>query len=151
MDTNREEIEALIPHRAPFLFVDKILSCDKKSITTEMFFPSDLPFFEGHYPGNPITPGVILSEAIFQSGALLIAETTTQEEVAGGVPVLTRISRAKYKRSVFPGETVTITVSVKEKLSNAWFLKGTLKKGGKTAVQIEFGCALAPLEKEKYE
>ncbi|PID74827.1 MAG: beta-hydroxyacyl-ACP dehydratase [Desulfobacterales bacterium] len=143
MDAARKEIEALIPHRRPFLFVDRIISCDKTTITTEKTFAADLAFYAGHYPDNPVTPGVILSEAIFQSGALLIARTAEKKEIATGVPVLTRITGAKYKRSVFPGEQIVITVSLKEKVANVWFLKGVIKKEGKTAVQIEFACTLA--------
>lgn len=149
MEAARKEIEALIPHRPPFLFVDRIVACDSTTITTEKYFPADLSCYAGHYPGNPITPGVLLSEAIFQSGALLIAKTASPEEIKGGVPVLTRIFNAKYKRSIFPGECVIMTVSLQEKLANAWLLKGTLKKEGKTAVQIEFSCALAPVAEKK--
>ncbi len=148
MDKARKEIEALIPHRDPFLFVDRIIACDKQCITTEKHFAKNLPCYTGHYPGNPITPGVILSEAIFQSGALLIAKNSISEKSTNGVPVLTRIFHAKYKRAIFPGDTVTITVSFKEKLANVWLLKGILKKDNKTAVQIEFGCTFAPARKK---
>ncbi len=140
---DREEIENLIPHRPPFLFVDKIVTCDTGTITTEKRFSADMPFYQGHYPGNPITPGVLLSEAVFQSGALLIAKMAEKEGLEDGVPVLTRIFSAKYKRSVFPGECVAITVSLQEKLANVWILKGVVKKDGKVAVQIEFSCTLA--------
>ncbi len=140
---DREEIEALIPHRPPFLFVDKIIACDTRAITTKTTFSADMPCYQGHYPGNPITPGVLLSEAVFQSGALLIAKTTEEEELGNGVPVLTRIFSAKYKRSVFPGECVTITVSLQERMASVWMLKGVVKKDGKVAVQIEFACTLA--------
>ncbi len=147
MDSARKEIEALIPHRSPFLFVDRIIQCDTTTIVTETTFSADLPFYQGHYPGNPITPGVLLSEAVFQSGALLIAKTAEKNELENGIPVLTRIVNAKYKRSVFPGEDVSITVSLVERLATVWFLKGVIKKAGKTAVQIEFACTLAPKER----
>lgn len=138
-----DEIKKLIPHREPFLFVDKIVSLENGTLITENTFPEDSAFYQGHYPGSPITPGVILSEAIFQSGALLIAKTAEPGEIENGVPVLTRITGAKYKRSVYPGDTVTISVSLIEKIANAWFMKGTLKVSGRMAVQIEFGCTLA--------
>ena len=69
-----EEISSLIPHRAPFLWVDKIISFAGDTIVTEKTIPADLDIFSGHYPGNPIMPGVLLCEAIFQSGALLIGK-----------------------------------------------------------------------------
>lgn len=69
-----EEIKKLIPHRPPFLWVDRILSSNETTIETEKDIPKDHEVFQGHYPGNPITPGVLLCEAIFQSGALLMAQ-----------------------------------------------------------------------------
>ena len=68
------EISGLIPHRPPFLWVDKIISFADDTIITEKMIPTDLDIFTGHYPGNPIMPGVLLCEAIFQSGALLIGK-----------------------------------------------------------------------------
>jgi len=136
-----EEIKNLIPHRAPFLWVDRILTCSETSIETEKYIPKDHEVFQGHYPGNPITPGVLLCEAIFQSGALLMAQKTATQST-DLVPVLTRITNAKFKRSVFPGDTTHIKVNLLEIIANVSFLKGTLKVNGKTAVQVEFACAM---------
>ena len=93
-------------------------------------------------------PGVLLCEAVFQAGALLIGEMQTQElgsstgAVEQGMPVLTRILGAKFKREVRPGDTVTVNVRLKEKLGPAWFMKGSVRVHGKVAVQVEFACAL---------
>ncbi len=141
-----DEITRLIPHRPPFLWVDKIVSSSSETIETEKYFPIDHEVFTGHYPGNPITPGVLLCEAVFQSGALLMAQTATEQKT-GEVPVLTRIHAAKFKRSVLPGDTASITVKVKEVISNVSILKGTLKVDNKTAVQVEFSCAMTPAAK----
>jgi len=138
-----DEVTRLIPHRPPFLWVDKIVSSDPDTIITEKHFPADHEVFTGHYPGNPLTPGVLLCEAIFQSGALLMAQNGS-ESSPGLVPVLTRINNAKFKRNVLPGDTVSINVRIKEVISNVSILKGSLKVGGKTAVQVEFSCAMAP-------
>lgn len=138
-----DEITSLIPHRPPFLWVDRIVECDDYSILTEKYIPEDLELFSGHYPGNPITPGVLLCEAIFQSGALLMAKQHLQTQETDLVPVLTRIGGAKFKRTVYPGDTAQISVKLKETLSTASFFKGTLKVEGKTAVQVDFACALA--------
>ncbi len=70
----------LIPHRAPFLWVDKIISFADDTIVTEKMIPADLDIFSGHYPGNPIMPGVLLCEAIFQSGALLIGKMKQSQD-----------------------------------------------------------------------
>jgi 3-hydroxyacyl-[acyl-carrier-protein] dehydratase len=141
MTSDLEEILTLIPHRPPFLWVDRIVIREPERIETEKLIPADLDLFKGHYPAHPLMPGVLLCEAIFQSGALLIA--AAQADGAGqGVPVLTRITNAKFKREVHPGDLVAITVTVREKVGPAWFMSGKLTVSGKTAVTVEFACAL---------
>lgn len=139
-------ITALIPHRPPFLWVDRIISYEPGTIITEKVIPADLDIFKGHYPGNPIMPGVILCEALFQTGALLIARMTEDDQGSAlntnsGIPVLTRIGGARFKRPVRPGSTIQMQVILKEKIAGAWFMKGTLRVTEKTAVQVDFSCA----------
>ena len=136
-----EEIKHLIPHRPPFLWVDRIIGCNETTIETEKDIPVDHEVFQGHYPDNPITPGVLLCEAIFQSGALLMSKNATTDS-SELVPVLTRITNAKFKRGVFPGDTIQIKVNLREVVAGVSFLKGTLKVKGKTAVQVEFACSM---------
>ena len=139
------EVTSLIPHRPPFLWVDKIISWENGCIVTEKVIPQDLDLLAGHYPGNPIMPGVLLCEAIFQSGALLMAKMATQaSDDSATTPVLTRIGRAKFKRTVHPGDITQIKVTLIEEVSSVCFFKGTMKVTGKTAVQVEFACKLIP-------
>ena len=120
-----EEIYRRIPHRPPFLWVDKIIGQTTDSIETEKSIPVDLDIFTGHYPDHPIMPGVILCEAIFQSGALLISNLISKEDIPTvQVPVLTRIIGAKFKREVKPGDTINMQVQLKERVGPAWFMKG---------------------------
>ena len=139
----REEIMALIPHRPPFLWVDRIISREPERIETEKLIPPELELFRGHYPDHPLMPGVLLCEAIFQSGALLLAgNLADQGRPASEMPVLTRIVNARFKRQVRPGELAAISVSLQEQVGPAWFMKGKLRVGGETAVSVEFACAL---------
>jgi len=139
------DIATLIPHRPPFLWVDKIISCEDACITTEKEIPHDLDLLTGHYPGNPIMPGVLLCEAIFQSGALLMAKMKSATgDATDTTPVLTRIGRAKFKKIVHPGDVARIKVRLTETISAVYFFKGTMKVDGKTAVQVDFACALIP-------
>jgi len=140
--TDLERILDLIPHRPPFLWVDRIVSLEPDRIETEKVIPADLDLFKGHYPAHPLMPGVLLCEAIFQSGALLIAAAQKRENAMESVPLLTRIKNAKFKREVRPGERVSIRVVVQEKIGPAWFLSGKLMVAGKMAVSVEFACAL---------
>ena len=138
-----KEILALIPHRPPFLWVDRIISSAENWIITEKDIVQELDILQGHYPGNPIMPGVILCEAIFQSGALLMAKRNFPRQAEEGqIPVLTRIGGVKFKRPVFPGDTVQIKVVLTETIANACFLKGTLKVVEKVAVVVDFVCAM---------
>jgi 3-hydroxyacyl-[acyl-carrier-protein] dehydratase len=139
----RDEIYRRIPHRPPFLWVDRITGQTTDTIETEKDLPPDLALFAGHYPDYPIMPGVILCEAIFQSGALLLFDLINcVDEKGAPLPVLTRIIGARFKREVKPGDTIVMQVSLKEKVGSAWFMKGRLSVAGKTAVQVEFACAM---------
>jgi len=136
-------ITALIPHRPPFLWIDKIISFEGGTMVTEKTIPEDLDIFKGHYPKNPILPGVILCEALFQTGALLIAMMVQDEQkIQPGIPVLTRIGGARFKRPVGPGSIIQMQVNLKEKVAGSWFLKGILRVKEKIAVQVDFSCTL---------
>jgi len=130
----------LIPHREPFLFVDRVLEQSENTIKAERIVRADEFYFKGHYPGNPILPGVLLCESMFQAGAILmssIAELST-----GVVPVVTRADKIKFKQMVKPGDVLTISVEFTEKIGPAYCFKGKTMVGGKVASSCEFMCAL---------
>jgi 3-hydroxyacyl-[acyl-carrier-protein] dehydratase len=136
-----EEILKAIPHRPPFLFVDRIIEItDTKIKATRKVNPQE-EYFKGHYPGNPIMPGVLICEAIFQSGAILLSRIIGQ--VDDGVPVLVRINNARFKSMVKPGDTLELEAEVVEKVSSAYFLKGKASVDGRTAATVEFAVTLA--------
>jgi 3-hydroxyacyl-[acyl-carrier-protein] dehydratase len=139
-------VTALIPHRPPFLWIDRIVSYEEGIMVAEKTIPEDLDIFQGHYPEHPILPGVILCEALFQTGALLIARMLQDEQnIAHGVPVLTRIEGARFKRPVGPGSVIQMQVNLKEKVAGSWFIKGILRVQEKVAVQVDFSCAMASI------
>jgi 3-hydroxyacyl-[acyl-carrier-protein] dehydratase len=133
------DIERLIPHRPPFLFVDRVVEHSKTTIRTAKQFHPDESFFSGHYPGDPLVPGVILCEAVFQSGAILVARMVGGVE--SGTPVLTRIKNVKFKHIVRPGDQLDIQVELVERLKDAFFLKGSALVKDTRVVQLEFACA----------
>ncbi len=140
------DILGAIPHRPPFLWVDSIVSFDARTIVTEKFIAPDLDFFKGHYPGYPIMPGVLLCEAVFQTGALFMAKMLEKSGQTNGsgkkTPVLTRIKGAKFKREVKPGDTIRMHVTLAENIGNVWFFKGKILVDNRTAVKVDFGCAI---------
>lgn len=131
-------IETLIPQRKPFLFVDRVLSFNGESIQTEFLMHEGLDFFQGHFPGNPIVPGVILQEALFQTGAAFMA---LKNKEGNGLGVVTRVQNAKFKNMVRPNELIEMSVELTESVSNASYMKGTTKVAGKTVLVIEFAVA----------
>ena len=146
MEAELQEIYAHLPHRPPFLWVDRIVDLKENSITAEKYIAPDLELFKGHYPGYPLMPGVLICEAVFQAGAILMADTidrSNRDDTApalNNIPVLTRIYNAKFKRQVLPGDTIHISVVVNEILGPAWLLKGKVSVNNKVALKVEFGC-----------
>lgn len=138
-----DKILELIPHRPPMLLIDEIVQSGERSIVCRKTFRADEYFFQGHYPGFPLVPGIILLESCCQAGAVLIAQT--QPGFAGSkVPVLTRVDNAKFKRMIRPGDCVTLEAEIVEVISQAIYLKGKVKLDGKTSVTFDFTCSMAP-------
>jgi 3-hydroxyacyl-[acyl-carrier-protein] dehydratase len=135
---DRAAIEALIPHRAPFLFVDRIVERGTDRIVCEWDVPSDLAAFRGHYPGTPVLPGVLISEFAFQSAACLFASESRQRVDPRAVPVLVRIEDARFRRIVHPGETLRATVDVIERVGPARYCKGIVTCADEIVLRARF-------------
>lgn len=103
---NNIEIQKILPHRYPFLLIDKITEMEEgKSITGIKNVTVNEPFFQGHFPGNPIMPGVLICEALAQAGAVLLLG---MEENKGKLGVFTGINNFKFRRQVVPGDTLVL-------------------------------------------
>lgn len=136
-----EEVYRTIPHRPPFLFVDEIAEVTERGATARRKVREDESFFEGHYPGNPIMPGVLLCEAVFQTGAIFLVKQIAGE-ATGRTPVLTRIKDARFKNIVRPGDELVIQAALTETLGQFHFLRGSIQCGSKKILTIDFGLAL---------
>ncbi len=136
-----EEILKAIPHRSPFLLIDEIIEIKDNKISTSKTFLSDEYFFKGHYPNNPLVPGVLLCECMFQSGAVLLAHLFNEDYQ--GIPVVTRLNNVKFKKMILPEEKIIITVELKEKLSNAYYMLGKVFKDNHLAVRAEFALTVS--------
>jgi 3-hydroxymyristoyl/3-hydroxydecanoyl-(acyl carrier protein) dehydratase len=121
---NLSLIQQILPHRPPFLFVDNILECNTgTAIVTERRVSSQEPFFKGHFPGNPVMPGVLITEALAQTCGLLMGLTLREKEpsveksLAGFV--LTSID-IKFLLPVRPGSTLRMTATLKKQFGNLY-------------------------------
>src|SRR5471032_3011863 len=108
-----QPVTELIPHRPPFLFVDEIVSETGETLVARRTWRAEEDFYRGHYPGAPITPGVLLCEAVFQTGALYLARSLAGQGKPDGVPLLVKIGDVRFRSPVYPGETITIEVKKK--------------------------------------
>lgn len=134
----RREVEALIPHREPFLFVDAIVERSPEAIAVAWTVPPESDFFRGHYPGQPVTPGVILCEHCLQAGALLVAIAKGGFKPADGVPVLSKLTSARFRKMVLPGERVETRVSVTERIGPAWYMTARVRSDSGNVLRVEF-------------
>lgn len=139
-----EDVLNAIPHRPPFLFVDKVVELTENKIKATREVRSDEWFFQGHFPGNPIMPGVLICESIFQAAGILLSNILGG--IGGGTPVLTRINNARFKNIVRPGDLLELQAEVVETVSNASFMKGSASVAGKTAVTVEFAVSVVKPE-----
>lgn len=114
-----QAVHAALPHRDPFLFVDAIVEQAEGRVVTRWRAREDAPFFRGHYPGNPLMPGVLLCEMAAQTSAILFS-TDPRED--GATPVLTKIADARFKRMVRPGETLQCEVKLDERVGPARYV-----------------------------
>lgn len=137
------EITSAIPHRPPMLLVDQIVEQTDDTIVCRKSFRADEFFFQGHYPGQPIVPGVILCEAGMQAGAILLSKFV---EEGSGVPVATRLNDVKFKRMVKPGDTIEMSVKLIERIGDAFFLQAKITCDEKLAARFDFACTMARVE-----
>ena len=141
---NRPAIEAAIPHRDPFLFLDAIVEADEGSLCAIWRTPENADWVKGHFPGRPVVPGVLVSEHVFQACAVLISRNLKGFSAEDGIPVLTKIEQARFRSMVIPGDTLTTNVKVDERLGPAWYMSAVVTCGSKTVVKLR--CVLSASE-----
>ena len=136
---NREEIKNILPHREPMLLLDEVELVEGKS-HGKYRVRGDEFFLQGHFPGNPIVPGVIQCEMLAQSACALLAEDAAQNVT----PVFTGLDKVKFRGMVKPGDTVETECEITRQRGMFYFAKGTGRVNGKVCVSAEFSFALIP-------
>ena len=139
---DRAAIEARLPHREPFLFLDEIVSITDRSVLARRVVRAEEPQFRGHYPGRPLMPGVLLCETVLQAGAYLMACKTNLDANMQGAPVVTRMNRVRFKRMVKPGDQLEISAEHVQSKLGAHYLQGRIHCEGKLVCDLEFAVML---------
>ncbi|MBZ0203274.1 MAG: bifunctional UDP-3-O-[3-hydroxymyristoyl] N-acetylglucosamine deacetylase/3-hydroxyacyl-ACP dehydratase [Ignavibacteria bacterium] len=137
-------IKKMLPHRYPFLLVDKVVDLEHgKRIVGVKNVTVNEPFFQGHFPQKPVMPGVLIIEAMAQTGGLLLLSFFDSYE--GKMAYFTSIDKAKFRKQVIPGDQLFFDVEVLDRKRNIFKLKGKVYKnslGGELAAEAEFMCAI---------
>lgn len=135
---DHQEIAALLPHRYPFQFVDRVLEFeDGVRILALKNVSLNEPFFRGHFPDLPVMPGVLICEALAQAGGLLVYRS------GGGLPedtvvALTGIEHARFRRPVLPGDQLHLDVSLIRSRRPLWKMTGKVLVAGKLVAEADF-------------
>ena len=147
-------IMKMLPHRYPFLLVDRVLEVDPgKHIVAIKNVTINEPFFDGHFPGNPVMPGVLIIEAIAQAGALLVnaSQAKDGESLANKYIYLAGIDKARFRRVVLPGDQLRLEAEVTSMRRNYCKMIGRATVDGQLAAGGEILCMLVdrPSEEEQ--
>jgi len=136
------EIMKTLPHRYPFLLVDRVkeLELNKRIVAIKNVTINE-PFFQGHFPGHPIMPGVLIIEAMAQVGGILAYKS--EPETAGKVVYFMGIDKAKFRRPVVPGDTLEFVLEVIKQRRNIWVFKAEAFVDGERAAEAEIKATLA--------
>jgi beta-hydroxyacyl-ACP dehydratase FabZ len=150
------DIERILPHRYPFLLVDRVDEIDDAHIVARKLVSRNEPHFEGHFPGHPVMPGVLIIEALAQAGALYAARLV-KFDPDKQVIYFMAIDKAKFRKPVVPGDVLRLEVVPLRKGGVIWKMRGEAKVGEVVVAEAEFmasiqpkpGAAVAPGEAEQ--
>ena len=130
-----EGIKAVLPHREPFLLIDRVVSCDVgERCVAEWHLTGDEYFFAGHFPEKPVTPGVLLLESLAQAGGFAVL---SQDGMAGSIVLFAKADKVKFRRQVLPGDTLQLEIEMSRlsKIGGTGMGKATVD--GEVACQAE--------------
>ncbi len=134
---NREEIKTILPHREPMLLVDEAYLDENGVAHGKYNVKGDEWFLQGHFPGNPIVPGVIQCEMAGQTCCVLLAD-----KMKDATPMYTGMNNVKFKTPVKPGDTIEFECTLIKEKAPFYFVKGVGRVGGKLCMSGEFSFAV---------
>jgi 3-hydroxyacyl-[acyl-carrier-protein] dehydratase len=145
---NIEQILECLPHRYPFLLVDRVISCEPgKRIVALKNVTINEPFFNGHFPHYKVMPGVMIIEALAQASAILTFRTHDEKANANSVYFFVGIDNARFKRPVVPGDVLTLHAELKRYARSIWWLSTHAKVGEQLVAEAYLMCTLRAINK----
>ena len=137
-----DEIKRLIPHRYPFLLIDKVINIVKnESATGIKNVTVNEPYFEGHFPSSPVLPGVLQIESMAQTAAVLVAKSLDISD-SSALVLLTTIDNAKFRKPVIPGDAMSLSVTVQKIRNKLWKFKGEVFVNSQKMSECEFSAMM---------
>jgi len=136
-----EEIKKLIPHRYPFLLVDRVLEVEEGRILSLKNVSANEEFFNGHFPGKSLMPGVLQVEAMAQSGCIMLMNGHI-EDIENSLIVFTGINRAKFRKSVIPGDQLKMEVKLVNQRRNFVTMEGIATVDDEVVCELEASAAI---------
>jgi UDP-3-O-[3-hydroxymyristoyl] N-acetylglucosamine deacetylase/3-hydroxyacyl-[acyl-carrier-protein] dehydratase len=131
-----EQIKSMLPHRYPFLLIDKIISVEEKEVVGVKAVTYNESFFQGHFPGNPVMPGVLIIEAMAQTGGMLVLSTL--EDPENYDTYFLKIDKAKFKQKVIPGDTLIFKLELTGPIRRGLVeMKGTTFVGNRIVAEAD--------------
>jgi 3-hydroxyacyl-[acyl-carrier-protein] dehydratase len=137
------EILKYLPHRYPFLLVDRVLSCESgKEIVALKNVTINEPFFSGHFPHHPIMPGVLIIEALAQAAALLTLKTANLKVDSDSVYYFVGIDQARFKKPVYAGDQLILKVAIARQLKGVWKYSARAEVDDKLVTEAKLMCTM---------
>jgi beta-hydroxyacyl-ACP dehydratase FabZ len=137
-------IQAVLPHRYPFLLVDRVDSRTGEKIVARKMVTGNEPFFQGHFPGRPIMPGVLILEALAQAGALLAAPQVGFDPSRDAIYLMS-MDKVKFRKPVVPGDALVLEVVPLRKGGAVWKMRGEAKVGDIVVAEAEIVAGIRKL------
>ncbi len=139
---NIDEIKRLIPHRYPFLLIDKVIDIAKnESAIGIKNVTANEPYFPGHFPSTPVVPGVLQIESLAQTAAVLVAKSLNISD-SSALVLLTTIDNAKFRRPVTPGDVMSLSITVQKMRNKIWKFKGEVIVNSQKMSECEFSAMM---------